>query len=638
MVLRVFCCIVFLVFRYALFAGNAMLEQRDFHYAAHVDIKMEKNLFEQLSDIISESEIADEIKKLRTFSQQDKTVSNMRALRDRVINDVDAIYQKAYYYGFYDAKVNYKIKKLDVVHVDISVDLGRIFNLELNFTFDNQDDDFKTFYDPIFFQKLRMSKASMKDMKKLLEAMLFELQKRGFVEPTIKEKKATVQYDKHSVLLNVVIDTGEKGYFSDTTIKAFPGINTEFIKNRIDWHEGEMFDIEKVQSTEESLKDTQIFSRVKVKSGEMADERVPMSINLEEEKKHTIGVSLLYSGMRNMNFEKKSQTQKSLKSIIARLSWERNNAFGNGEKLNVIIEGTPMKIRSKRADYGFETKLMQPDICMRNDTMTYVISRRQELTNAFFKKSDKGGFLYNYPFNKIFSVGIGFMTERNVLDSSDVLFCNSEDNRKYEDASIPLEFVFDKTDSLLNPTEGYRLTAKYTKTFFRHAGIRNLSNAELGFAYNYSLDEIKRTVLAFNVKGVQILKHNVDDIPIDKRLYAGGMNSVRGYANQMACEIIEGEGAPFGGKKLLEFNTEVRRKFNSNFGGVLFFDGARIFENQSRYENIKIEKKRWFCSVGFGVRYFTSIGPIRVDFAFPIKRRRGVDSRMQFIMSLGQAF
>jgi translocation and assembly module TamA len=71
---------------------------------------------------------------------------------------------------------------------------------------------------------------------------------------------------------------------------------------------------------------------------------------------------------------------------------------------------------------------------------------------------------------------------------------------------------------------------------------------------------------------------------------------------------------------------------------VVFFDGAKVFQNKSSYADLQTEKKRWFYSVGMGIRYFTSIGPIRVDFAFPIKRRKGVDSKMQFIMSLGQAF
>ena len=81
---------------------------------------------------------------------------------------------------------------------------------------------------------------------------------------------------------------------------------------------------------------------------------------------------------------------------------------------------------------------------------------------------------------------------------------------------------------------------------------------------------------------------------------------------------------------------EGRRRFTEDFGGVLFFDGAKTFQNQ--IANLPIEKKRWFLSFGTGIRYFTSIGPIRFDLAFPIKRRKGVDSKMQFIMSLGQTF
>ena len=53
---------------------------------------------------------------------------------------------------------------------------------------------------------------------------------------------------------------------------------------------------------------------------------------------------------------------------------------------------------------------------------------------------------------------------------------------------------------------------------------------------------------------------------------------------------------------------------------------------------MQVEKKRLFHSVGFGIRYFTSVGPIRADFVFPIRRRIGIDSKILFILSLEQAF
>jgi translocation and assembly module TamA len=203
---------------------------------------------------------------------------------------------------------------------------------------------------------------------------------------------------------------------------------------------------------------------------------------------------------------------------------------------------------------------------------------------------------------------------------------------------MPLEFVLDKTDDLLNPTSGYRVTCKFSEIFFKHSTIGQLKTFDMNFSYNIALDELKRNVLAFNVSRKSIVGQKIDLIPVDKRIYCGGMNSVRGFANQMATEMVVGEDTPMGGKSAIEFNAEFRRRISPDFGGVLFFDGAKVFQNQSRYNDLRIEKKRWFYSTGIGIRYFTSIGPIRIDFAFPIRRRRGIDSKMQFIVSLGQAF
>jgi translocation and assembly module TamA len=368
------------------------------------------------------------------------------------------------------------------------------------------------------------------------------------------------------------------------------------------------------------------------------DNRVPMLMELKEDKKHIVDITLLYSGMRNMNFEKKSQTQKRLKSIIGRLSWSRYNAFGGGEKLTFLVEGTPLKVQSKRADYGFETTLSQPDVILRNNTANYTISRRQELTNVFFKKSDRISLIYNYPLTQHMLLNAGGNVEKNYVDGPVVFFQNDRQGKNYENFSIPIELILDETDNLLNPSSGYRLFAKFSKMFLRHSLDGSILGFDVDFSYHYPLDQLKKTVVAFNISRKSVFGGRVDDIPVDKRIYAGGMGSVRGYANQMATEIILGEDTPMGGKSSLAFNSEIRRKITQNFGMVLFFDGAKVFQNNSCYENLKTEKKRWFLSTGIGIRYFSTIGPIRVDFAFPIKRRKGIDSRMQFVISLGQAF
>ncbi|MDR1551755.1 MAG: BamA/TamA family outer membrane protein [Holosporaceae bacterium] len=612
----------------------------DFCYKADIILKKDQSIFETLADIISESQIMLESKTLRVFSQQDKTVSNMRALKERITQAVEAIHKKAHMQGFYGAEIHHTIRKSNPVEVKIYVNLGNKFNLKLDASYVGQSDDFCRKHMEILHSDLRRFKASIEEIKALIEIAVRNMKQNGFFEPKILEQRVSVDYEKHEATLHLMIDPGAKVFFSDVRIKSFPNIKDCFVKNRIAWSEGEVFDISKVEETTDCLMNSQIFSKVKIKPDEDAilGDRVPMLIELEEEKRHTIEIGVLYSGMHDMNFKKESQTQKKLKSIITRFGWTNNNVYGGGEKIRLMVEGTPMRVSDKRSDYAFEAALSQPDIFLRNNTAEYCVSRRQELTNVFFKRSDQVSVRFSYPLPNSLLLKIGGCLEANSIDASEVFFRGKNSDKKYENFSIPVEIILDKTNDLLNPTSGYRVEGKFSEIFFKHSTIGILKTLNLLFSYNYALDDLKRTILAFKARKKSVFGQKIDLIPIDKRIYTGGINSVRGFSHQMATEIVAGEETPMGGKSSLEYSAEIRRRFSESFGGVIFFDGSKIFQNSSIHMDLQTEKKRWFYAVGIGIRYFTSIGPIRADFAIPIRRRRGIDSKLQFIMSLGQAF
>ncbi|MDR0677295.1 MAG: BamA/TamA family outer membrane protein [Holosporaceae bacterium] len=604
-------------------------------------MKKKQNLFETLSDLISESDLVTEIKQLRIFSQQNKSVSSMKTLKDRISNDIKIIYQKTHMAGFYSAVAKYDIDTTNSerVKVKIDVDLGKKFKLKLNLNYFNRDADFQKRHSLLLEKDLQMFKASVDEIVFFIKIALKNLQKEGFFSPKIIEKKVWIDYEKKEAILNLTIDPGQKVFFSEAKIKAFPDIDEQFIRNRIIWKKGEEFDIEKVESTAENLKNTQIFAKVKVKpdSNSIVDDKIPMIIELSEEKKHMIDIGLLYSGMRSMNFEKRSEAQKKLKSIIARLTWTNCNAFGGGEKLSFAIEGTPMKIQDRRSDYAFETSLSQPDMIFRNNTVTYCVSKRQDLTNTFFKKNDNLSVMFEYPLKEDLLLRTGGNIEKNYVDADEIFFRDGA-GKRYNNLLIPIELVFDRTNDLLNPTSGYRISMKFSEVFLKSAKLNNISTFDVCFSYNYAFDDLKKTIFAFNVARKSIIVGKIDDIPLDKRIYAGGMNSTRGFASQMATDMILGVDAPMGGKSSLEFNNEIRRRISEDFALVLLFDGAKVFQNISRFDYLQTEKKRWFFSTGIGIRYYTRIGPIRVDFAFPMRKRKGIDSKMQFVMSLGQAF
>jgi outer membrane protein insertion porin family len=130
----------------------------------------------------------------------------------------------------------------------------------------------------------------------------------------------------------------------------------------------------------------------------------------------------------------------------------------------------------------------------------------------------------------------------------------------------------------------------------------------------------------------------VDDLPASERYFAGGDTTIRGYALDSvgAPNTISSNGFPTGGNAVILLNGELRVPVWRDVGAVLFVDGGNVFR---RVTEIDLGEMRG--SVGFGLRYRSPIGPIRVDLGFKLDRReiRGALERPTAIhFSLGQAF
>lgn len=639
---------IFALFLCCIFCVNAHAKFRDMHnfsYETHINLQEKKSLIKLLSSFITESELSNIISELRLVKEQGRRVHHIQILKERLDEAVDILNKKTHLFGFFNSKVEYEIKKIanDKLRVDVNVIPGKSF--KLNIAIEYEDDDKRSKITQKLKKHAAQMKASLKNMTELAQLTITSLQEIGFFSPKLITQEVNVDYKNNVATLCLVVDPGARVNFGDVKIKAFPGIKEEFIRNRLQWKKGQLFSIQCINSTVEALRSTQIFSKVEIQplkhevidfQNDEVDGEIPIEVIVEEDKKRMIDFSVLYSGIRSMNFEKNSRVKKDLKSIMTRVGWTKFNAFGGGEKLGFAFEGTPFKSYSKRADYAFEVTLSQPDVFGVGNTVNYEISRRQELTNAFFRKIDKYEIGFSCPLLKNVIVRAGGYLSNVYVDAEDVLVLDKDDDKRYNSITFPFGCIIDCTNNPLNPTKGYRLEWKLSASFFRGAFLHNLLKSEEKFSYNFPLDRFHKNVLAVNLTHKMLFNPKLEHLPIDQRIYCGGLNSVRGYAHQMATEIYDDVEYPAGGKSAFEFSVEARRRFSKNLGGVLFLDGAKTFKNS--LPKVPIKNKRWFFAFGIGARYFTSIGPIRFDFAFPINRRKNVDSKMQFIMSLGQAF
>ncbi len=119
------------------------------------------------------------------------------------------------------------------------------------------------------------------------------------------------------------------------------------------------------------------------------------------------------------------------------------------------------------------------------------------------------------------------------------------------------------------------------------------------------------------------------DPPLVARFYAGGPISMRGYYTRRLSKMLlrAGEWVPVGGNGLADGSIELRFDLAGPLGGALFLDGGTVADSSavpSAWQTA-LDPTRVQWAAGFGLRYATSFGPLRVDVASRLPTGRGRD-------------
>jgi len=127
---------------------------------------------------------------------------------------------------------------------------------------------------------------------------------------------------------------------------------------------------------------------------------------------------------------------------------------------------------------------------------------------------------------------------------------------------------------------------------------------------------------------------NSKEIPVYERYYLGGINSLRGYDNRSVGPVDPEYGETIGGDKMVQFNLEyiVPLIPEAKVKGVLFYDAGNAWDENEGYFRSKL-----LTSVGAGVRWFSPMGPLRLEWGYVLDRRPE-DSQSQWEFSVGGYF
>ena len=201
------------------------------------------------------------------------------------------------------------------------------------------------------------------------------------------------------------------------------------------------------------------------------------------------------------------------------------------------------------------------------------------------------------------------------------------DRRIYYVGALPGQVGFDRSNDLLNPTKGYRLTLRLSPETSLGSGTQFYARAILDGSYYYSVND--SLVLAARARVGTISGIERENLAPSRRFYGGGGGSVRGFGYQeLGPKDFNND--PIGGRSTNEAAIEARYRFG-NFGVVGFVDAGQVYESSiPKFDNMRF-------GVGVGGRFYTNFGPVRLDVATPLNRQPG-ESKVAVYVSIGQAF
>lgn len=435
-------------------------------------------------------------------------------------------------------------------------------------------------------------------------ALLDILGRRGYPLARVLDRKTLVDHSTTTMMVTLTVDAGPFARFGPLNIEGLSAVEEDYVRSLLAWTEGETYDTDKVERTRRALADTGLFDSVQIAPGEAVDpdRGVPISLTVAEAKHRSIGFGASYSTSEGVSGE---------------VFWEHRNLLGRNEQLRLGLTVAEIEqiLEARFRKPGF----LRPDQVLEVDG---IVTNRD--TEAFSEQSFIGALAVERPWAENWRLSAGASGEYSILK-------DEEGRETFRLFGLPLGAAYDTTDSLLDPTRGARLNAVLTP--YAGGGDDGLfftAGTLAGTSY-YAVDSEARFVLAGRAKVGTIVGEETEAVPANKRFYAGGGGSIRGYEFQ-SVGPLDDENDPLGGRSIVELNAEMRIRVTDTIGIVPFIDGGSAFD--SSYPDFD-EDILW--AAGVGARYFGAIGPLRVDIATPINKR-DIDDSFQFYISLGQAF
>lgn len=543
---------------------------------------------------------------MQLFTLADRPPASVAALRRRTEGDVDRIAAALRSEGHYAHQIEYRIDtRARPAEVTIEIDPGPRYELtRFDIRYVDEAPPDSRIEDPARIGVGLPQPARSRVVVDGAAALVRALGERGFPLAERVGLEPVVDHDSQTMSVTVTVRSGPRVAFGPLSVRGADSVREDYVRRVAALPEDAVFDLSAVDAARRRLFGTGLFEAVGFSwDQEPVGDRLPLTVEVVEADHRTIALGLSYSTTEGPGVE---------------ASWTHRNLLGRDEEIVVGARASPIRQR-------FGIDFVKPNYQRLDQNLRAATELRRSRTDAFNEQALTGEVGLERPLATNLTGFAGVSAELARIDdrergeSRDLIF------------GVPLRLVYDSTDNPLDPSRGIRGQVEATPSHAIGDSDVSFVRSQLTAATYYELIGDRRLILAGRTRIGAIFGGQRGRIPASRRFFAGGGGSIRGFGFQKAGPV-DVAGAPIGGLSVLEVGAEARIRVFGDFGIVPFADGGTAFEKSFP------DGRDMLWAAGLGLRYHTAVGPVRLDVAVPLNRRRGVDRGYQFYVSLGQAF
>jgi translocation and assembly module TamA len=436
-------------------------------------------------------------------------------------------------------------------------------------------------------------------------------QQLGFAEAKVADRQVVADHATNTVDVTIVVEPGRRAVVGPVSVSGTERMDPAFVAQQTGLVAGAEYDPDDIDRAQKRLARLDVFRAMWIEAASAigSDGVLPFAVSVEEQAQRRFGAGASYSSVDGIGLE-------------AFHLWR--NLFGHAERLRLDakLAGINWPIDTAEFDYAFGGTFTKPGFLNPDNDLVAAIAAERTVLPAYTETSATA------------RVGLTqYLSDDITLDGSlyyeRAQFDDDFGTRDFSIAGLTAGIVWDGRDDPQDAHEGFYLAG--TAEPFYELDLGYLAFKATAEARGYwSLVDDEKLVLAGRVKVGALVGPGLDELPPDRLFFAGGGGSVRGYPYR-GIGVNQPDDTVTGGRYLLEASAEARYRFNDEWGAVGFVDGGYVAADDfPGLDQLRI-------GAGLGVRYYTSLGPLRADIAIPLNKQPG-DPDYAIYVGIGQSF